>query len=71
VVVLEERARTAVTGLIDRIRAEQVGRDLAYCEVMLAHLKVLLILATWLKSPRAACGPGANLLEHCLESRQL
>ena len=34
-------------------------RDLAYGEVMLAYLKVLLILATRLKSPRAgACGPG-------------
>ena len=28
---------------------------------MLAHLKVLLILATRLKSPRAACVPGADL----------
>jgi AraC family transcriptional activator of pobA len=61
VVTLDDRARTEVTGLIDRIRAEQAGRDLAYGEVMLAHLKVLLILATRLKSPRAACGPGADL----------
>ena len=61
VVVLDERAKSEVTGLIDRIRAEQAGRDLAYGEVMLAHLKVLLILATRLKSPRAACGPGADL----------
>src|SRR6185437_15721866 len=61
VVGLDERARSEVTGLIDRIRAEQAGRDLAYGEVMLAHLKVLLILATRLKSPRAACGPGADL----------
>jgi AraC-like DNA-binding protein len=61
VVTLDERARSEVTGLIERIRAEQAGRDLAYGEVMLAHLKVLLILATRLKSPRAACGPGADL----------
>ncbi len=61
VVVLNERARLEVTSLMDRIRAEQAGRDLAYGEVMLAHLKVLLILATRLKSPRAACGPGADL----------
>jgi AraC family transcriptional regulator, transcriptional activator of pobA len=61
VVVLDERARTEVIGLIDRIRAEQASRDLAYGEAMLAHLKVLLILATRLKSPRAACGPGADL----------
>ena len=61
VVVLDQRARTEVTGLIDRIQAEQAGRDLAYGEVMLAHLKVLLILATRLKSPRVECGPGADL----------
>ena len=61
VVMLDERAKSEVTGLIDRIRAEQAARDLAYGEVMLAHLKVLLILATRLKSPRAACGPGADL----------
>lgn len=61
VVGLDDRAKSEVTGLIDRIRAEQAGRDLAYGEVMLAHLKVLLILATRLKSPRAACGPGADL----------
>jgi AraC family transcriptional regulator, transcriptional activator of pobA len=61
VVVLDERAKSEVTGLIDRIRAEQAGRDLAFGEVMLAHLKVLLILATRLKSPRTACGPGADL----------
>jgi hypothetical protein len=32
------------------IRAEQAGRELAYGEVRLAHLKVLLVLAT--KQPR-------------------
>src|SRR5450755_4735411 len=51
VVVLDKRAKSEVTGLIDRIRAEQAGRDLAYGEVMLAHLKVMLILATRLKTP--------------------
>jgi AraC-like DNA-binding protein len=61
VVVLDERARSEVAGLIDRIRAEQAGRALAYGEVMLAHLKVLLVLATRLKSPRTACGPGADV----------
>ncbi len=61
VVTLDDRAKSEVIGLIERIRAEQAGRDLAYAEVMLAHLKVLLILATRLKSPRAACGPGADL----------
>lgn len=61
VVVLDQRAKMEVTGLIDRIRAELAGRELAYGEVMLAHLRVLLVLATRLKSPRAACGPGADL----------
>jgi AraC family transcriptional regulator, transcriptional activator of pobA len=59
VVVLDERAKSEMTGLIDRIRAELAGRDLAFSEVMLAHLKVLLILATRLKSSKEACGPGA------------
>jgi AraC family transcriptional activator of pobA len=66
VVTLADRARSEVTGLIDRIRAEQAGRDLAFGEVMLAHLKVLLILATRLKSPRVACGPGADLRQPLL-----
>jgi AraC family transcriptional regulator, transcriptional activator of pobA len=66
VVTLDDRAKSEVTGLIDRIRAEQAGCDLAYGEVMLAHLKVLLILATRLKSPRAACGPGADLRQPLL-----
>jgi AraC family transcriptional regulator, transcriptional activator of pobA len=61
VVTLDESAKVEVAGLIDRIRAEQAGRDLACGEVMLAYLKVLLILATRLKSSRTACGPGADL----------
>src|SRR5207249_4719541 len=66
VVTLDDRARSEVTGLIDRIRAEQAGRDLAFSEVMLAHLKVLLILATRLKSPRVASGLGADLRQPLL-----
>jgi AraC-like DNA-binding protein len=65
VVILDERARSEVAGLVDRIRAEQAGRELAYGEVMLAHLKVLLILATRLKaSGTGACGPGATAPRH-------
>lgn len=61
VVMLDERAKLDVKHLIDRIRQEHDQRDLAYSEVMLAHLKVLLILATRLKSPKAgACGPGTD-----------
>jgi AraC-like DNA-binding protein len=62
VVPLDSRARAEVTGLFDRIRTEHDERDLAYHEVMLAHLKVLLVLATRLKaSGTGACGPGADL----------
>lgn len=61
VVTMDERTKSEVMGLFDRIRLEQAGRDLAYNEVMLAHLKVLLILATRLKSSTATCGPGADL----------
>jgi AraC family transcriptional regulator, transcriptional activator of pobA len=65
IVQLDERAVSEVTDLIDRIRKEQRESDLAFGEVMLAYLKVLLILAARLKSPRAgACGPGAIDLRH-------
>ena len=61
-VALDERAKADVKHLLDRIRKENEERDLAYGEAMLAHLKVLLILATRLKSPKAgACGPGMDL----------
>jgi len=59
-VMLDERTKSEVKGLYDRIRLEQAGRDLAFNEVMLAHLKVMLILATRRKSSTAACGPGAD-----------
>ncbi|HVK15544.1 MAG TPA: helix-turn-helix domain-containing protein [Fimbriiglobus sp.] len=62
VVGLDGRAKADVSDLIDRIRREHEGRDLAYSEVMLAHLKVLLVLATRLKAPKTgACGPGIDL----------
>jgi AraC-like DNA-binding protein len=49
-----------VTHLLDRLRREQDGGGLAFGDVMLAYLKVLLVLATRLKSPRdGACGTGA------------
>jgi AraC-like DNA-binding protein len=61
VVVLDEEAKSKVKDLIDRIRREHKERDLAYGEVMLAHLKVLLVLATRLKSPKAGtCVPGVD-----------
>jgi AraC-like DNA-binding protein len=65
VVQLDERAKSEVTNLMGRIRKEQVESGLAFGEVMLAYLKVLLILAARLKSPQAgACGPGTVDLRH-------
>lgn len=65
VVPLDERAKPEVTNLIERIRKEQSEGDLAFGEVMLAYLKVLLILAARLKSPKpGVCAPGANNLRH-------
>jgi AraC family transcriptional regulator, transcriptional activator of pobA len=62
VVVMDEQAKSDVKNLIECIRKEHDERDLAYGEVMLSHLKVLLVLATRLKSPKAAaCAPGADL----------
>jgi AraC-like DNA-binding protein len=61
-VALDERGAPEVKQLIDRLRKEHDERDLAYSEAMLAHLKVVLILATRLKSPQAAvCRPGLDL----------
>lgn len=57
VVPLDEVTGLDVTYLIDRIRTEQCGNDLASTEVMLAYLKVLLILATRLKTARSGAGP--------------
>jgi hypothetical protein len=55
VVVLDDQKKSNVKNLIDRIRQEHDERALACGEVMLAHLKVLLVLATRLKSP-TPCG---------------
>ncbi len=60
VVQLDERAKPEVTNLIERIRKEQAEHDVAFGEVMLAYLKVLLIFSARLKSPRAGeCKTGA------------
>jgi AraC family transcriptional regulator, transcriptional activator of pobA len=65
VVTLDEQAKVEVTNLIERIRKEQSDSCLAFGEVMLAYLKVLLILAARLKSPKpGVCVPGANDLRH-------
>jgi AraC family transcriptional activator of pobA len=60
VVQLGDRASGEVTHLLDRLRREQDGGELASGEVLLAYLKVLLVLATRLKSSRAGvCKLGA------------
>ncbi|HEX7450297.1 MAG TPA: AraC family transcriptional regulator [Pirellulales bacterium] len=69
VVALDESARSEAASLIERIGAEQAARDLAYGEVMLAHLKVLLIFATRLKSSRRACEPKAADPRHLVLAR--
>jgi AraC-like DNA-binding protein len=67
-VMLNDDAQREVANLLARIRQEQNDRQLAFGEVMLANLKVLLILATRLKSPIAgaagACAAGVNDLRH-------
>jgi AraC-like DNA-binding protein len=55
IVALDEPTKREVASLIERIREEQNEGGLAFEEVMLASLKVLLILAARLKTP----GPGA------------
>jgi len=54
VVTLDEQVKREVTNLIERIRKEQRDGYLAYGEVILAYLKVLLILATNLVPRRAS-----------------
>jgi len=62
VVTLDARAHSEVSALVDRLCEEDARRALAWNEAMLAHLKVLLIVATRLKaSSPSACGSGADL----------
>jgi AraC-like DNA-binding protein len=60
VVTLDERTKLEVRGLFDRIRLEQTARELAFTEVMLAQLKILLILATRLKTATQGGRPGTE-----------
>jgi len=67
VVSFDEQMKTKVLSLIDDLQNEQAGRELAFEEAMLAHLKVLLILATRLKSSNAgACGASVHDPQHPL-----
>ncbi len=64
VVALSGKAKAEITRLVERIGAEQQRGELAFAEVMLAYLKVLLILATRLKTPGVACAPATAALRH-------
>ncbi len=65
VVTLDKQANQEMTNLIERILKEQSDSDLAFGEVMLAYLKVLLILAARIKSPKpGVCIPGVNDVRH-------
>lgn len=58
VVPLDDATRPEVMALIERIRREEAERHTAFHEVMLSYLKVLLVLATRLKSSTpGACEP--------------
>lgn len=59
VVPVHKRAMSEVKNLVGRIRKEEREGQLASGEVMLAYLKVLLVLATRLKTPQSdACAAG-------------
>ncbi len=65
IVPLDKPAASAVKKLCESIREEESQNRLASRDVMLAYLKVLLILATRLKTPAAqACASGAVDLRH-------
>lgn len=72
-VTLAGAAKLDVQQLIKRIQRENHERELAYQEVMLSQLKVLLVLATRLKtSATAVCKSGAELRHPALvELREL
>lgn len=64
-VQLDEETKAKVRSLISDLRREQTEQELAFSEVMLAQLKVLLILATRLKTSGAGvCGPTAHDPQH-------
>src|SRR5687768_1043284 len=65
VVTLQGNAASNVSDLLDRIRDEYEKCDLAFGEVMRSYLKILLVLATRLKTPRAnQCQPGPSDPRH-------
>ncbi len=65
VVQLDEETNSKMLHLIADLRREQTEQGLAFGEVMLSHLKVLLIFATRIKSSRAGvCGPATHDPQH-------
>jgi len=73
VVTLDRSAHSEVAAIVEQLCEEDAGRDLAWSEAMLAHLKVLLIVATRLKaSADNACGSRSELQHPLLaELREL
>lgn len=65
VVVLDRPARGDVARIVNRMQKEQHTRSLAFEEMLLAHLKILLILSTRLKAQEAdMCGSGGRDPRH-------
>ncbi|WP_425618970.1 helix-turn-helix domain-containing protein [Anatilimnocola sp. NA78] len=64
VIGLPAKDRREVTSIIKRMQQEQQDRDLAYEEMLLAQLKVLLILATRLKAQQTDACWSASRVRH-------
>ncbi len=64
VVPLNNQAFRQVSRLLKNLQTEQRDQALAGGEIMLAYLKILLILATRLKTSQTACGPTAADPQH-------
>lgn len=64
-VPLDDAMQAEMQRLVKHLHSEQAERDLAFREVMLAHMKVLLVLATRLKaSPAKGCAPSPHATRH-------
>jgi AraC-like DNA-binding protein len=65
VVALDRPSRKDVASIVNRMRLEQCTRSLAFEEMLLAQLKMLLIVATRLRAKEAdICGQGGRDPRH-------